>query len=115
MAKFSIILLTTAAFLAAIGQLLLRVGAHGRESLLAFVNWNIFFGLFLYATSTCIWIYTLSHERLVEVYAFTALTFVLVYLGGVVLLDEHVDLRTSAGVAFVLFGLYLIARPGSSM
>ena len=110
MAKWSILLLTGAAFSAAIGQLLFRVGAKGREALLQFVNVPIVLGLCFYALGTAIWIFALSREKLVDVYAFTALTFVMVYLGGVALLGERITIPAGIGVAFVLFGLYLITR-----
>jgi drug/metabolite transporter (DMT)-like permease len=110
MNNFSIVLLTCSAFSAAAGQLLFRIGARDNETLMQFVNIPIALGLVLYAASTAIWIFTLSRESLVDVYAFTALTFVLVYLGGVLLLNEPIDLSTGAGVIFVLVGLYLIVR-----
>ena len=110
MSKWSILLLTAAAFSAAVGQLLFRVGAQGREALLQFINGPIILGLSFYALSTAIWIFALSREKLVDVYAFTALTFVMVYLGGVALLGERITVLAGIGVAFVLIGLYLITR-----
>jgi hypothetical protein len=62
---------------------LFRLGARDRISLrislLAFVNPYIALGM-------AAWIYALSREQMVAVYAFTALTFVIVYRGGVFLL-----------------------------
>ena len=113
MNKLSILLLSSAALSAAIGQLLFRVGAKDKEIFLDFVNLPIFLGLGFYALGTAVWIYALSFQKLVDVYAFTALTFVLVYLGGVVLLKEPIDLTTGAGVGFVLLGLYLITKTGN--
>ena len=108
------ILLSVAACFAAMGQVLFRVGARGQETFLAFINWPILSGLIVYAIGTMIWIFVLSRETLVHVYAFTALTFVLVYLGGIVLLNERIDLLNCVGVVLVLFGLYLITRSGST-
>lgn len=108
------ILLSVAACFAAMGQVLFRVGARGQETFLAFINAPILLGLIVYAIGTMIWIFVLSRETLVHVYAFTALTFVLVYLGGIVLLNERIDLMNSVGVVLVLFGLYLITRSGST-
>ena len=113
MNKFSIMLLTGAALSAAIGQLLFRVGAKDNQTFIEFINVPIILGLSFYALGTAIWIYALSHEKLVDVYAFTALTFVLVYLGGVWLLKEPIDISTVTGVLFVLLGLYLITRTGN--
>ena len=67
------------------------------------------FGLLLYLCGTILWIYVLSKEKLVVVYAFTALTFVLVYLGAVLTLGESLTIRASGGMLLVLAGLYLLA------
>jgi len=108
MSRASIALLLLAAFSAATGQLLLKIGARGRESWLEFLNPWIVCGLGCYALGTVIWIYALSFEKLTTVYAFTALTFVLVYLGGVFLIQEQISLPAIAGIVFILAGLYLI-------
>jgi drug/metabolite transporter (DMT)-like permease len=67
-------------------------------------------GLCLYAVGTGLWIYALSFEKLVNVYAFTALTFVMVYIGGVVILGERLSGMALLGVLVVLGGLYLIVN-----
>lgn len=108
MTRLTVWLLTLAAFSAASGQLLFRVGAKGRLNWVDFLNAPIFGGLVLYAVGTALWIYALSFEKLVNVYAFTALTFVLVYLGGAVLLHERVTMLAGIGICAVLGGLYLI-------
>jgi drug/metabolite transporter (DMT)-like permease len=114
MNRYTIILLTAAACFAAMGQVLFRVGARGQETFLAFINLPILLGLIVYAIGTMIWIFVLSQETLIHVYAFTALTFVLVYLGGIVLLNERIDMINGLGVVLVLLGLYLITRAGST-
>jgi len=43
------------------------------------------------------------------VYPFTALTFVLVFLAGIVFFGERVSYAQWGGVAMILGGLYLIA------
>jgi len=107
-------MLCAATVSAASGQLLFRVGARGREGLTAFVNFPILLGLTCYAIGTALWIYALSSESLVNVYAFSALTFALVYLGGVALLGETLTAGAVAGVGLVLAGLYLIVRFGGA-
>ena len=108
MSRLSVMLLTLAAFSAAGGQLLFKIGARDREQFLEFINIPILVGLLLYLTGTIIWIYALSYEKLVNVYAFTALTFVLVYLGGVFIINEKISMAGFAGILLVLGGLYLI-------
>jgi drug/metabolite transporter (DMT)-like permease len=103
------LILVLASMAAACGQLLFRVGAAGRVAVAEFLNLRIGAGLVLYALGTLLWIYALSKERLVVVYAFSALTFALVYLGGALLLREPLTARGIAGVLVVLAGLYLVA------
>lgn len=110
MSPLSVILLTSAAIAAAVGQILFRVGARGRTEVLALLNWQIILGFVLYGTATLVWVYVLSREQLVKVYAFTGLRFVLVYLGAVFFLGETLHLRSAGGVALVMGGLYLVAR-----
>jgi drug/metabolite transporter (DMT)-like permease len=105
----SLLMLLAASLAAACGQLLLKVGAQGRVHALEFLNAPVAFGLLLYLCGTILWIYVLSKEKLVVVYAFTALTFVLVYLGAVLTLGESLTLKAGGGVALVLAGLYLLA------
>jgi drug/metabolite transporter (DMT)-like permease len=105
----SLWMLLAASLAAACGQLLLKVGAQHRIHAVEFLNAPIAIGLLLYLCGTIVWIYVLSKEKLVVVYAFTALTFVLVYLGAVLTLGESLTLKAGAGVALVLAGLYLLA------
>lgn len=104
----SVLLCSVAALLAATGQLLFKVGAQGREGVLEFLNPSIAGGLLCYGLGTIVWVYALSFEKLVHVYAFTALTFALVYAGGVLLLGERLSSVGVAGIALILAGLYLL-------
>ena len=80
MSLYSILLLTMAAIAAACGQLLFKIGADGKAGFSEFLNPSIFLGLVLYGIGMVIWFYALSFEKLVNVYVFTALTFIFVYL-----------------------------------
>jgi multidrug transporter EmrE-like cation transporter len=93
---------------AAAGQVLLKLGASGRTSPLEFMNLRIAGGLAFYLLGTVAWIYGLSKVNLTVVYAFTALTFVLVYMAGFWLLDERIAVRGWVGIGFVLAGLLLV-------
>ncbi len=104
----SVLLLVTAAFAAAAGQLLFKIGAQGRGGWLAFLNPYIFAGFLFYVVGAVLWIYALSFEKLVNVYAFTALTFVLVLVGAVLVLGEKMNAAGILGIALVLGGLYLL-------
>jgi drug/metabolite transporter (DMT)-like permease len=115
MQKLTLVLLSISAVSAAAGQLLLKKGADGKEALLDFFNAPLVIGLMLYALGVVIWVYVLSQEKLVNVYAFTALTFVLVYLGGAVILHEQVSRAALVGIALILAGLYLIVNFNSQV
>ena len=75
MSLVSFMMLLAASLAAAAGQLLLKVGAQHKTHLAEFINAAIAAGLLLYLCGTVLWIYVLSKEKLVVVYAFTALTF----------------------------------------
>ena len=110
MTRYSILMLTLAAFSATAGQLLFKLGAQGRVGLFEFFNVPVFSGLLFYAIGTVIWIYTLSYENLINVYSFTALTFVLVYLSGVFVLGERITMFNFGGIVLILAGLYMVTR-----
>ncbi|WP_231887597.1 EamA family transporter [Ralstonia mannitolilytica] len=94
---------------AAAGQVALKVGADGRKTLAEFCNAWIVLGLVCYAIGTLLWIFSLSRTGLTVVYPFTALTFVLVYLAGVVAFGEHAGFVQWLGIALILTGLYCVA------
>lgn len=107
-ARIYVFLLSGTLF-AALGQVLFKVGAAGRDTLTAFVNVWIFAGFAAYGLGTVLWIYSLSKAPLTLVYPFTALTFVLVYLSGIFWFGEPTSIRAMTGVALVLLGLLLIS------
>jgi drug/metabolite transporter (DMT)-like permease len=110
MQKVTLVLLSISAVSAAVGQLFLKSGADGKQTLADFLNVPLILGLMFYALGVVIWVYVLSQEALVNVYAFTALTFVLVYLGSALILREQISVPAIAGVALILAGLYLIVK-----
>jgi len=94
--------------LAALGQLCLKAGATGAVRLADFMNVRLAIGLSAYAAGTLIWIWALSKVPLNVAYAFTALTFVLVFLGSNQILGEKVSLTTIVGLLAILFGFLLV-------
>ena len=104
----TVLLLTFAAICAAGGQLFFKVGAQNAQAIKDYFNLWLFFGLIFYGLGTAVWIYALSFEKLVNVYAFTALTFVLVYLGGIFIIRESITTTGFIGILLVVGGLYLI-------
>ena len=104
-----ILLLFVGTVFAATGQVLFKLGASGREIILSFFNIWILSGLLAYALGTLLWIYALAKIKLTVVYPFTALTFVLVYLFGILILHEPTTIKALVGVVLVLGGLFLIS------
>jgi multidrug transporter EmrE-like cation transporter len=98
-----------ASLLAAFGQLLLKLGADGGHSISDFLNSRIVLGLASYSLSTIFWIWALSKAPLSVAYAFTALTFVLVYFASSWVLGERLPLVAVLGIGCVVLGFVLLA------
>ncbi len=101
-------LLLAAAICAAAGQVLFKLGATSRTSLLAFLNPQIIGGGGLYFLGAVLWVWALSKLPLSVAYPFTVLTFVFVYLASIVLLGERPSPTAFLGVGLVLAGLAVI-------
>lgn len=69
--------------------------------------------LALYGGATLLWVAALKHAPLGRIYPLMALSFVLVPLGGVLVLREHVSPVYWGGVALIVAGLALIGRSWS--
>ena len=104
-------LLLGGVLLAALGQILFKLGATGRSQFVDFVNLPLLGGLLCYALGTTLWIVALSKAPLTVVYPFTALTFVVVYAAGVLVFGEPVSTRALAGVGLIIAGLFFVSVP----
>lgn len=103
------VLATLGAVLGALGQICFKYGADGRGSLSELINTWIALGVLLYSFGTVLWILALSTAPLTKIYPFTALTFVLVNIFGILMLGERLSGNAMVGVALILIGLLLIA------
>lgn len=112
--KLEHLTLIGASLLAAAGQILFKLGAHGRSTLTEFINFTLIGGLLCYGLGTLGWVFALSRLPLRVVYPYTALTFVLVYAGALLFLGEKLQLRSLLGVGAVLFGLFLLTSETTS-
>lgn len=108
MTPIHIVILIASTVCAALGQILFKFGARNAQALPEFLNRWILLGLLAYGIGTILWIFVLARMPLTVAYPFTALTFALVYLAGILLFNEPVTARTIAGVVLVLGGLFLI-------
>jgi undecaprenyl phosphate-alpha-L-ara4N flippase subunit ArnE len=96
-------------FLGAIGQVLLKLGADGATRLPDYLNLKLASGLAAYGIGTLLWIWALSRVPLNLAYAFTALTFLLVYLASVLVIGERLPTLSYVGLALVLSGFLLLS------
>lgn len=110
MPRFIVGALVVGSILASAGTVLLKLGASGRTTLFSFINPLIVTGLVMYGLGAACWIYGMSQQKLINVYPFTMLTFVIVYLTGVLGLGERPTRVGLVGVALMLLGLVLVAR-----
>lgn len=93
---------------AAVGQVLLKLGADGREGVATLLNPMVFGGLTLYALGMALWLYALSKLPLFVVYPFTVLTLMLVGLLSVLVLGERPSAAVMGGWALAVAGMGLI-------
>jgi drug/metabolite transporter (DMT)-like permease len=101
------IALACSSCLAALGQLLLKIGATS-WGLLVFINSHVIIGIVCYTASLGLWLYGLSRAPLYVVYPFAILTFVLVGLLGIVVLGERPNLGVMAGWGIISIGIALV-------
>ena len=67
-------------------------------------------GLFLFGLSALVWLVVLSRASLSFAYPFAALTYVLILLFDMFVLDETVPPLRWGGVGFIAIGIFLISR-----
>ncbi|UQZ88258.1 hypothetical protein C4J81_03140 [Deltaproteobacteria bacterium Smac51] len=103
--------LTLSSATAAVGQILLKLGASrgGWEILKAPQFWG---GGFCYFISFVLWVYALSKVELGMAYPFTALTFVMVFLLSFLVLGESVSRMELLGIMLILSGFLVMFKAG---
>ncbi|MFC7397694.1 EamA family transporter [Chelatococcus sp. GCM10030263] len=100
--------LTLSSAFAALGQVLLKVGATDRTTLMSFVNGYVALGLAAYGGGVLLWLYGLSRVPLFLVYPFTLLTFVLVGLASIIWFGERPAPISVVGWLTIIVGLVLV-------
>lgn len=106
--------------LSAIAQVCFKYGVSGvslaSDSHLIEKAWNlfttpfVFLGLFLYGIGTVLWLFALKQIDLSLAYPFVGLSFIMVFLFGVFLLDEPFNLNRLMGTLIIIAGIILLAR-----
>lgn len=69
-------------------------------------------GVALVAFSSVLWLYVLSRAPMTTVYpTFIGVTYLLIVAGSILLLQERLGWGRSFGIALILAGVLLVARP----
>ncbi len=108
--------------LAAVAQLTLKHGMNQVKERFGVVGFDggslkavagtpvVWIGLALFGLSAVVWLVVLSRASLSFAYPFAALTYVLIVLFDVFVLDESVPGLRWAGVALIVAGIVLVSR-----
>lgn len=87
-----------------------RFGLNGPALKALLATPAVWGGLFLFGVSALVWLVVLSRVSLSFAYPFAALTYVLILLFDLFVLDETVPPLRWAGVGFIAIGIVLISR-----
>lgn len=99
--------------LAAVGQLILKVGMNnlGTFNLFkTFTNPTVILGLFFYGASLILWLMVLSKEKLSFVYPLVAFSYVVTVLMSKFILKEPVPTLRWVGLLAIIVGILIIAK-----
>jgi drug/metabolite transporter (DMT)-like permease len=100
--------LVSSSILAAIGQVMLKIGSGQVAVTGSVINIFLATGLALYALGLALWLYGLSAAPLLVVYPFTLLTFVIVGLLSVFYLGESFSFNVALGWLIIITGVLVI-------
>jgi drug/metabolite transporter (DMT)-like permease len=87
-----------------------RLGVNATSVRSVLATPSVYLGLALFGLSALVWLAVLSRASLSFAYPFAALTYVLIVLFDVFVLNETVPPLRWAGVAFIVFGIFLVSR-----
>ena len=106
--------------LSAIAQLSFKYGVthvdvHQYNNLLVkawmlFTSPFVFLGLFLYGIGTVLWLFALKQMDLSLAYPFVGMSFIMVFLMGVLLLGEPFNINRLIGTIIIIIGILFLAR-----
>ena len=110
--------LVGAVVLGAAGHLLIKSGvnsasclaSHAHEHLFALIRMPLLFGILLYLTGTTLWVFAVAHKEISFLYPITALTYVIVAVGGKLMFHESVSALHWLGIVVVVSGIALMQR-----
>jgi len=106
--------------LATTGQLLLRTGMESigvvdltsasltSSARAALTTWHVWIGFGAFGVSSVLWLVTLSRLPLSTAYPFVSLSYVLILLTSVLLLDERPSLVSWVGSGLIVIGIFTV-------
>lgn len=116
----TVAIMLTSIVLATSGQLMLRAGMEAvgvvdltGSSLLssarsALSTWQVYVGFGAFGASSMLWLVTLSRVPLSTAYPFVALSYVLILLTSVVILDERPTVWGWVGSGLIVVGIAVV-------
>ena|SRR5438067_244305 len=111
-------------FAVASAQFFLKRGAMRAPALPATVNWTgisglaspqVWIGIVLLAVSFASWLYVLRFLPLSIAFPLSQFVHVLVPIGSWILLGELISTRRWGGIALVVVGIFIVAKPVARM
>lgn len=97
--------------ISSIAQVSLKISVRDRAVGLHLLGEPIFYLAFLlYGLSAVLWLFVLSKLPLVVAYPLVSLNFILVAIGGSLVLHEHVSWYMIAGLVLIIGGILLTVR-----
>jgi len=102
--------------LAAIGQLILKIGMNqqnGFNLIKTFTHPTVLLGLVFYGASLILWLLVLSKEKLSFVYPLVAFSYVVTVMMSKFILKETVPPLRWWGLAVIIIGILMIAKSSS--
>jgi multidrug transporter EmrE-like cation transporter len=102
---------SSAALFLKLGSEKFKIGFSLNSIMAILRNWKLILGLFLYATSTVFFIYSLKLGDLSIVYPLTSVSYIFITILSVLLLKEKINTYKIIGISFIVLGVILVTRP----
>lgn len=110
-----ILLMLVSTIIGSFGSVFLKKGSkdfHIRLNVKGIVtiikNWEVIFGLCLYALSTVAFIYLLKTEELSMLYPLTSLGYIFITILSVMILKEKINFYKIIGISFIILGVVFV-------
>lgn len=109
-------------FISAVAQIILKLGLGNLNTQNGVVNFlikallspGVIFGLALYGLGAVLWLIVLSKEDVSFAFPLVSLAYVIAIFLSAFILKEQITLPRVLGSAFIMLGIFVIARFGSA-